>query len=384
MPKIIHNFQIVRLLLFFWLILVGCKQGSYSKTNFAVESRRPSLLNLLNRNGSSAVPISICYVARDSANEQVNQRNYLQLKGHFETGFRQWMEPLQVGMTDNGRTVPRPSPYFLMQELKSKCSGSENLKVYFFLNNRDFQKTCESILGPHRMMKGGCRSYALPEPGEIWLNLSTEENQAQIGALVLHELGHHFGLLDTYREKGVADSEREFQPQLTAMSTDNQPALAKDDQEGIRSVWKALVLGLKHPECGAGYKLYQVDSAQGIYCVFERTDTSASNQRKRAVDPSGGPPLFNCTEHLAMMGSWDGCLRYLKARAKALGKSVNEELDANDVLAAVDACVSANPTQTTTCTKKMLSCLTWQWAADNYSCFAGRGGFACFSECKDP
>ena len=232
------------------------------------------------------------------------------------------------------------------------------------------------------MMAGGCRSYAIPQNREIWLDLGAEESQQQVGALVLHELGHLFGLLDTYREKGAdTNSERAFQPVVTAMSRPGFTDLARDDQEGIRAVWKMLVLGQPAPRCGAGYKLHTVDRYGGVYCIFEKTNTSVE---KKVIDWSGAAIKYNCTEHFAMMGAWDGCLKFLGARSQSRGSSVNVNLDPSDILAAVDACVTANPRQTTTCTKKMFSCLTWQWADDNYACFAGRGGYACFSKCKNP
>lgn len=366
----------------FLLSFIGCKESSKSDPSFAVVSQERTLLNFFRENGSATVPISVCYVARDSTNEQVKQRNYQQLKGHFETAFRKWMAPLKSGLSENGKALPSPSEYSLQQELKLDCAGSDTVKVYFYVNNLDFQNTCKSKWGPHQMMEGGCRSFAVPQPREIWLNLSAEENQRDVGAVILHELGHLFGLLDTYREKGaVTDSERAFQPVVTVMSRPGFTELAKDDQEGIRAVWKMLVLGLPAPRCGAGYKLHTVDSYGGVYCIFDKTSTS---EEKKVIDWSGGAIKFNCTEHFAMMGSWGGCLEFLAARAESRGSSVNASLDPSDILAAVDACVTVNSGQTTTCTKKMLSCLTWQWADDNYACFAGRGGFSCFSKCKNP
>ncbi|MEY2986707.1 MAG: hypothetical protein RJB13_228 [Pseudomonadota bacterium] len=364
------------------LILIGCKESSKSDPSFAVVSQEATLLSLFRESVSTKVPISVCYVARDSTNDEVNQRNYQQLKGHLETAFRKWMAPLKSGLSENGKALPSPPAYSLQQELKLGCAGSETIKVYFYVNNSDFQNTCNLKWGPHQMIEGGCRSFAVPKLREIWLNLSAEENQREVGALVLHELGHLFGLLDTYREKGSdTDSERAFQPVATAMSRPGFTELAKDDQEGIRAVWKMLVLGLRAPRCGAGYKLHTVDKYGGVYCIFDKTDTS---EEKKVIDMSGAAIKFNCTEHFAMMGSWAGCLEFLDVRAQIRGSSVNASLDPSDILAAVDACVTANPGQTTTCTKKMLSCLTWQWADDNYACFAVRGGFACFSKCKNP
>lgn len=381
--KMNSSYRRLMIIIPFLLIFIGCKESSEADPSFAVVSRDRTLLNLFSENASATVPISICLVARDSTNEQLNQRNYTQLKGHFETAFRKWMAPLTSGLSENGRAVPSPPAYVLKQELKANCSGSETIKVYFYVNNLDFQNTCKLKWSPHAlMMEGGCRSFAVLQDREIWLNLTTEENQQLIGALILHELGHLFGLLDTYRENGAEnDSERAFQPEVTAMSRTGFTDLARDDQEGIRAIWKMLALGLRAPRCGAGYKLHTVDAWGGYYCIFDKTNTAVE---KKVIDMSGAAIRYNCTEHLAMMGSWGGCLKFLGARAQTRGSSVNASLDPSDILAAVDACVNANPGQTTTCTKKMLSCLTWQWADDNYACFAGRGGNACFSKCKNP
>lgn len=369
------------------IILAACKPSNSSDPTFAVSATRDAkLLELFKSQNSPIVDVSICYVARDSTNEQVNQRTYQQLKGYIEDAFRKWMSPLKGGVTGStGNPIQAPKPYALKQDLKSKCLGSENIKVYFYRSNTGFRNTCKRFWSPHEIMQGGCRSYAMPALGEIWLDLSAEMNQRALSQTVLHELGHLFGMLDTYREEGALSNEsREFQPLATVMSSDRVNELANDDREGIRALWKAVSLRERYPSCPSGYKLHAMDGWYGSYCILEKTNTSES-EKKPSPDSSGMARHYDCTEHLAMMGSWGGCLKFLvEVRAEKRGTTVNNDLDENDLLAAVDACVAAYPGQTTTCTKKLLSCLTWQWADDNYACFAGRGGNACFARCKNP
>ena len=117
--KMNSSYRRLMIIIPFLLIFIGCKESSEADPSFAVVSRDRTLLNLFSENASATVPISICLVARDSTNEQLNQRNYTQLKGHFETAFRKWMAPLKSGLSENGRAVPSPPAYVLKQELKA-------------------------------------------------------------------------------------------------------------------------------------------------------------------------------------------------------------------------------------------------------------------------
>lgn len=368
---------------FFGILLLafsaGCAKDSQGQasTQYAGLQLSTSLFNTIRQHGG----IRFCYMARDYVSDLEGQAAYNLVKPLMEQAVHTWLAPVRREASWQGRNVSIASSISL-----SCADGPNVVKVSLFRANANFQNSCLRVLGGdyHLAAQGQCRSMVFNR--EMWLNMSQLDSR-RLPQVVLHEMGHLFGLADTYREAGAPnDSARVFQPALTIMNyTRGTPTLTADDEAGIVAVWNSVRQGGRELQCGPGYRGYQRDQYGRIYCLREGTNTNPQTNPSQTggLDPRAAASHFGCTEHNAMQGSWSGCLELLRWRALERQRGLNADLDAHDLIAGVQGCTNvAGQSQFATCTRKLLTCVSSQWTSDNFACFASRGGNACFQTCQ--
>lgn len=92
---------------------------------------------------------------------------------------------------------------------------------------------------------------------------------------------------------------------------------------------------------------------------------------------------LRCDYNTTFGGSWSGCVHFVRWRAQATGRRVNSNLTASHLHTAMQGCInSTQGDQKDTCTRIWLTCLSSQWAADNYACLASNGGHSCRNQCR--
>jgi hypothetical protein len=344
-------------------------------------STRDSLFVSLRKEGG----IRFCYWAPDFRSESEAQNVYRQYRAYVEQAVYTWLAPVK---REKSWTIENVS---LSSEFSYRCnSGSNVVKIALYKDNSNFQAMCLKRFGPeyHSAMQKKCRSMVSGR--EMFLNMSDDlkdDKVYPVEAVILHEVGHLFGMADTYREAGdLSDKGGAFQPGGTVMKYSTaSTVLAKDDEAGIVAIWNSVRQGNTSLQCGPGYRGFHRDSFGTVYCIPAKTNTSprANPEQKGELDPKAAAMSFDCIEDKAMQGAWMGCIELLKWRAEKTGRAVNRNLSADDLLGAVRACTNvAGDSQFSTCTRKLLTCVSSQWSTDDYACFASGGGNACFETCK--
>jgi hypothetical protein len=134
--------------------------------------------------------------------------------------------------------------------------GSKNIVKNTFCAQFQTAPVCADIV----------RSYAHWFDREIFLIAG---RPSDFDRIILHELGHIFGLADVYHERGYSDY-APINPVASVMENATHVAIDGDDAQGLRWVWDAIQgrRDFENPSCGTGYRDSGAYKQAGIlYCV---------------------------------------------------------------------------------------------------------------------
>jgi hypothetical protein len=93
------------------------------------------------------------------------------------------------------------------------------------------------------------RAYALPGAYEVHLGLGLLRGDPYGSTVILHEMGHMFGLADTYTEPGY--QQPLGQPPAVMNNLYLNPVLTEDDIDGANNLYE--YMNGRAPFCAAGY-----------------------------------------------------------------------------------------------------------------------------------
>ncbi len=119
----------------------------------------------------------------------------------------------------------------------------------------------------------------------------------------------------------------------------------------------------------------------------EASSTTATASPSDPKEPIRTAASFDCSYEVAKAGDWSGCYVFLKWRGKFLKRSLNADMNSDAMLDAVWGCGvvlsrAGESNVHATCVSRVLKCVTERWAADNFTCMANGGGFACLDLCR--